>query len=96
MIAVTLFLVVMVISVADEHFPSIGDEIAAEHFHSLTVISTPATLILNLSLTHSSIREMSEPLFVSEVPSSLVQYVTSRQLRTHNNTFVLSPLSWDL
>ena len=58
-----------------EHSPSLRDEIATEH-SEFTVISTPVTMILAPPLTHSSIREMSEPLSVSEVPSSLSRYVT--------------------
>ena len=57
------------------HFPSLRDEVATEHSEA-TVVSTPVIMILAPLLTHSSIREMSEPLSVSEVPSSLAQYVT--------------------
>ena len=53
-----------------EHSPSLRDEITTEH-SEFTVISTPVTMILAPPLTHSSIREMSEPLSASEVPSSL-------------------------
>ena len=59
----------------EEYSPSVRDEIATEHSES-TVISTPVTTIPAPPLTHSSIREMSEPLSVSEVPSSLARYVT--------------------
>ena len=57
------------------HSPSPRDEVATGHSES-TVTSTPVTMILAPPLTHSSIREMSEPLSVSEVPSSLARYVT--------------------
>ena len=57
------------------HSPSLRDEIATEHSES-TVISTPFTMILAPPLTQSSIREMREPLSLSEVPSSLARYVT--------------------
>ena len=53
---------------------SVSDAIATEHFES-TVISTPVTMILAPPLTHSPIREMSEPLSVSEVATSLARYV---------------------
>ena len=62
-------------AVVDEHSPSLRDEIATEHSGS-TVIRIPVTDMLGLPLTHFSIREMSESLFVSEVPSSLARYVT--------------------
>ena len=58
-----------------EHSSSLRDEMATEHPVS-TVISTPVTMILALLLTHFSIRDMSEPLSVSGVPSSLARYVT--------------------
>ena len=61
--------------VLPEHSPSVRDEIATEHSRS-TVISTPVTMIPVSLPTQSSIREMSEPLSVSEVPSSLARYVT--------------------
>ena len=38
---------------------------------AVTVSSPPPTVMLGCVLTHSSIREMRELLFVSEVPSSL-------------------------
>ena len=68
--------VTMLLAFSDvRHSPSLRDEIATEHLES-TVITTPVTVILDPPLTHSSIREMSEPLSVSEVPSSLARYVT--------------------
>ena len=74
-VVVVLSVVVVVLSVVGEHSPSLRDEIATEHLES-TVISTPVTMILAPPLTHSSIREISEPLSVSKVPSSLARYVT--------------------
>ena len=65
----------LVEDVVVSHSPSLRDEIATEHFES-TVINTPVTTILGPPLTQSSIREMREPLSVSEVPSSLARYVT--------------------
>ena len=66
---------VVVLLARGEHSPSLRDEIATEHSVS-TVISTPVTMILAPSLTHFSIREVSEPLSASEVPVSLARYVT--------------------
>ena len=59
-----------VAAVFDEHSPSLRVEIATGQSGS-TVIRIPVTEMLGLPLTHFSIREMSEPLSVSEVPSSL-------------------------
>ena len=59
-----------------EHSPSLREEMATEHSES-TVISTPVTMILAPPLTHCSIREISDPLSVSDVPSSLALYLTS-------------------
>ena len=67
-------LVLSAISCAGEHAPSPSDEIATEHSES-TVTITPVRVILAPLLTHSSIREMSEPLSVLEVPSSLARYI---------------------
>ena len=57
------------------HSTSPRDEIATEHSES-TVTSTPLMMMPASPLTHSSIREMSEPLSVSELSSSLARYVT--------------------
>ena len=54
---------------------SLRDEITTEHSES-TVISTPVTMILVPPLIHSSIRDMSEPLSVSEMLFSLARYDT--------------------
>ena len=72
---VVMVLLVVGSVLGGEHSLSLRDEIATEHSES-TVISTPVTMILAPPLTQSSIREMSEPLSVSEVPSSLARYVT--------------------
>ena len=56
------------------HFPSSKDEIATWQSES-TFSDAPLTEILDPPLTHSSIREMSELLFVSAVPSSLARNV---------------------
>ena len=53
-----------------EHSLSLRGEITTEHSES-TFIRTPVTTILGPSLAQSSIRVMSEPLSVSEVPASL-------------------------
>ena len=58
-----------------EYLSSLRDEIATEHPESTPII-TPVMTILAPPLTHSSIREMSEPLSVSEVPTSLAWYIT--------------------
>ena len=65
----------LVEDVVVSHSSSLRDEIATEHSES-TVNRTPVTMILGPPLTQSSIREMREPLSVSEVPSSLARYVT--------------------
>ena len=59
-----------------EHSGWSREEMATEQWGS-TVINTPVTLTLTPPLTHSSIREMREPLSVSLVPSSLARYVTN-------------------
>ena len=58
-----------------EHSSSLNDEICTEHLVS-TVMISPVTMISAPPLTQSSMREMSEPLSVSEVPWSLARYVT--------------------
>ena len=63
------------VCVEEEHSPSLNDEIATAQSVS-TVMSTPVTAVVAPPLTQSSIREMREPLPVSEVPSSLARYVT--------------------
>ena len=51
------------------------EEMATEQWES-TVINIPVTVTLAPPpVTHSPIREMMEPLSVSEVPSSLARYV---------------------
>ena len=58
-----------------EHSGSLGEEMATEQLASI-VISTPATMTLAPPpLTQASIKGMSVPLSVSEVPSSLARYV---------------------
>ena len=57
-----------------EHSSSLRDEIATEHSESM--VNTPVMMTLALPFTHSSNREMSEPLSVSKVPPSLARYVT--------------------
>ena len=56
------------------HSSSLRLEIATGHL-AYTFISTPVRMTLAPPLTHSSIREMREPLSVSEVPSSLALYI---------------------
>ena len=76
-LSLVVLAVVLVVGVGliCKHSPSLRDEIATGHSGS-TVISIPITEMLALPLTHFSSREMSEPLSVSEVPSSLARYVT--------------------
>ena len=59
--------------VGGEHSGSPGEEMVTEHCES-TVLSTPATMMLAPPpLTQASIKRMSEPLSISEVPSSLAR-----------------------
>ena len=69
--------VVLVVEVGliSKHSSSLRDEIATGQSGS-TSISIPVTEMLGVPLTHFSSREMSEPLSISEVPSSLARYVT--------------------
>ena len=58
-----------------EHSGSLGEVIATEQLASI-VISTPVTMTLaRPPITQASIKGMSEPLSVAEVPSSLARYV---------------------
>ena len=63
------------VELAEEHSPSLRDEMATEHSAS-TVISTPVTLIVAPPLTQLSSRKIKKELLLLELPSSLARNVT--------------------